>query len=230
MAAVFYTPRRSMRGIFFMYAYASQLLLTGVRMCEQTRLEAGGVTGAAAGKSSEGAQLDGAPHLMTTKVPPSSSSVLMHRVFVYGSLKRAQPNYPLITDSNNGKAELLATATTVQKYPLVIATQYNIPFLLNLPGQGHRVHGELYRVDEKMLKYLDWFENVPTMYQRTVVELEINELADVADEELSPGNITEAFVYSTTTYQPDWPSLPAYQSYDSNGDHGLKFVLREDRH
>ncbi|XP_035985409.1 gamma-glutamylaminecyclotransferase C-like [Fundulus heteroclitus] len=153
----------------------------------------------------------------------------MHRVFVYGSLKRAQPNYPLITDSSNGKAELLATATTVQKYPLVIATQYNIPFLLNLPGQGHRVHGELYRVDEKMLKYLDWFENIPTMYQRTVVELEINELADVVDEELSPGNITEASVYSTTTYQPDWPSLPAYQSYDSNADHGLKFVLREDR-
>ncbi|XP_035985401.1 gamma-glutamylaminecyclotransferase C-like [Fundulus heteroclitus] len=154
----------------------------------------------------------------------------MHRVFVYGSLKRAQPNYPYMTDSNNGKAELLATATTVQKYPLVIATQYNLPFLLNLPGQGHRVHGELYRVDEKMLKYLDWFEKVPTMYQRTVVELEINELADVADNELSTGNITEAFVYSTTTYQPDWPSLPAYQSYDSNGDHGLKFVLREDRH
>ncbi|KAM4537601.1 gamma-glutamylaminecyclotransferase C-like [Fundulus diaphanus] len=150
----------------------------------------------------------------------------MHRVFVYGSLKRAQPNYPLMTDSNNGKAELLATATTVQKYPLVIATQYNIPFLLNLPGQGHRVHGELYRVDEKMLKYLDWFENVPTMYQRTVVELEINELAD---DELSPGSITEASVYSTTTYQPDWPALPAYQSYDSNGDHGLQYMLREDR-
>ncbi|XP_038125831.1 gamma-glutamylaminecyclotransferase C-like [Cyprinodon tularosa] len=155
----------------------------------------------------------------------------MNRVFVYGSLKRAQPNYPYMTDSNNGKAEFLATAVTVQKYPLVIATKYNIPFLLNLPGQGNRVHGEIYRVDEKMLEYLDWFEKVPSMYQRTAVELEVNEVVDreEKEEKLSPGSITEAFVYSTTTYQPDWPSLPTYESYDSNGDHGLKFVLREDR-
>ncbi|MEQ2168308.1 hypothetical protein GOODEAATRI_012957 [Goodea atripinnis] len=164
---------------------------------------------------------------LNTKVP----SFLMHRVFVYGSLKRAQPNYPQMIDSNNGKAEFLATAVTVQKYPLVIATKYNIPFLLNLPGQGNRVHGEIYKVDEKMLQYLDWFENIPTMYQRTVVELEINKLTELAGEEekLSPGSIMEAFVYSTTTYQPDWPSLPTYESYDSNGDHGLKFVLKEDR-
>ncbi|KAM4710650.1 gamma-glutamylaminecyclotransferase C-like isoform 2-T2 [Anableps anableps] len=152
----------------------------------------------------------------------------MHRVFVYGSLKRGQPNYPHMTDSNNGKAEFLATAVTVQKYPLVIATKYNIPFLLNLPGQGNRVHGEIYEVDEKMLEFLDQFENIPTMYQRTVVELEIKELAH-KEEKLSPGSITEAFVYSTTTYQPEWPSLPTYENYDSNGDHGLKFVLREDR-
>ncbi|XP_032412609.1 gamma-glutamylaminecyclotransferase C-like [Xiphophorus hellerii] len=151
----------------------------------------------------------------------------MHRVFVYGSLKRGQPNYPYMTDSSNGKAEFLCTAVTVQKHPLVIATKYNIPFLLNLPGQGKRVNGEIYKVDEKMLQYLDWFEKVPTMYQRTVVELEIK-MAD-KEEKLSPGSIMEAFVYSTTTYQPDWPSLPTYDNYDSNGDHGLKFTLREDR-
>ncbi|XP_015246921.1 PREDICTED: gamma-glutamylaminecyclotransferase C-like isoform X2 [Cyprinodon variegatus] len=160
------------------------------------------------------------------KVP----SIIMNHVFVYGSLKRAQPNYHYMTDSNNGKAEFLATAVTVQKYPLVIATKCNIPFLLNLPGQGNRVHGEIYRVDEKMLEFLDEFENIPTMYQRTVVELEISEWAGgTGEEKLSPGSITEAFVYSTTTYQPDWPSLPTYESYDSNGDHGLKFILREDR-
>uniref|UniRef100_A0A3B5MT68 Gamma-glutamylaminecyclotransferase n=2 Tax=Xiphophorus couchianus TaxID=32473 RepID=A0A3B5MT68_9TELE len=151
----------------------------------------------------------------------------MHRVFVYGSLKRGQPNYPYMTDSCYGKAEFLGTAVTVQKYPLVIATNYNIPSLLNLPGQGKRVNGEIYQVDGKMLEFLDSFENIPTMYQRTVVELEIK-MAD-KEEKLSPGSIMEAFVYSTTTYQPDWPSLPTYDNYDSNGDHGLKFTLREDR-
>uniref|UniRef100_A0A087XHI4 Gamma-glutamylaminecyclotransferase n=1 Tax=Poecilia formosa TaxID=48698 RepID=A0A087XHI4_POEFO len=158
-------------------------------------------------------------------------SVFMHRVFVYGSLKRGQPNYPYMTDRSNGKAEFLGTAVTVQKYPLVIATKYNLVFLLNLPGQGKRVHGEIYKVDEKMLKYLDWFEKVPTMYQRTAVELEVKMVDKMADKEekLSPGSIMEAFVYSTTTYEPDWPSLPTYDNYDCNGDHGLKFVLREDR-
>ncbi|XP_007572510.1 gamma-glutamylaminecyclotransferase C-like isoform X2 [Poecilia latipinna] len=130
-------------------------------------------------------------------------SVFMHRVFVYGSLKRGQPNYPYMTDRSNGKAEFL----------------------------GKRVHGEIYKVDEKMLKYLDWFEKVPTMYQRTAVELEVKMVDKMADKEekLSPGSIMEAFVYSTTTYEPDWPSLPTYDNYDCNGDHGLKFVLREDR-
>ncbi|XP_054879197.1 gamma-glutamylaminecyclotransferase C-like [Poeciliopsis prolifica] len=151
----------------------------------------------------------------------------MHHIFVYGSLKRGQPNHPYMIDSNNGKAEFLCPAVTVQKFPLVIATKYNLVFLLNLPGQGKRIHGEIYKVDEKMLKYLDWFEKVPTMYQRTVVELEVK-MAD-KEEKLSPGSIMEAFVYSTTTYQPDWPSLPTYDNYDANGDHGLKFVPREDR-
>uniref|UniRef100_A0A087YPT4 Gamma-glutamylaminecyclotransferase n=1 Tax=Poecilia formosa TaxID=48698 RepID=A0A087YPT4_POEFO len=154
-------------------------------------------------------------------------SVFMHCVFVYGSLKRGQPNHPYMTDSNNGKAEFLGTAVTVQKYPLVIATNYNMPFLLNLPGQGNRVQGEIYQVDGKMLEFLDSFENIPTMYQRTAVELEIK-MAD-EKEKLMAGSIMEASVYSTTTYQPDWPSLPTYDNYDSNGDHGLKFMLREDR-
>uniref|UniRef100_A0A3B4G4K8 Gamma-glutamylaminecyclotransferase n=1 Tax=Pundamilia nyererei TaxID=303518 RepID=A0A3B4G4K8_9CICH len=103
------------------------------------------------------------------------SSVLMTRVFVYGTLKKGQPNNYRMFDSNNGKAEYLGSAFTSQKYPLVITTEDNIPFLLNIPGQGHRVHGEIYKVDDQMLKFLDDFESVPTLYQRTVVQLEVKE-------------------------------------------------------
>uniref|UniRef100_A0A1A8TYD0 Gamma-glutamylaminecyclotransferase n=2 Tax=Nothobranchius furzeri TaxID=105023 RepID=A0A1A8TYD0_NOTFU len=156
-------------------------------------------------------------------------SDLMACVFFYGSLKKGQPNYCYVLDRNNGKAEFLGTAVTTQRYPLVIAGKYNIPFLLNLPGKGQRVHGELYQVDTKMLKYLDDFECIPTQYQRTVVDLEIKEWVGNREEK-PPGSQTEAFVYSTTTYQPDWLSLPTYENYDAYGDHGLKFTLREDRH
>ncbi|XP_028256171.1 gamma-glutamylaminecyclotransferase B-like [Parambassis ranga] len=152
----------------------------------------------------------------------------MTRVFVYGTLKKGQPNNYRMIDVTNGKAEFLTSAITTQKYPLVIAGQFNIPFLLNLPGQGHRIHGEIYQVDDRMLKFLDDFEGVPTMYQRTVVELEVK--GDGAEKDgLSPGSITEAFLYSTTTYQPDWPSLTNYESYNAYGDHGLQYVTREAR-
>lgn len=155
----------------------------------------------------------------------------MTHVFVYGTLKKGQPNYYRMFDSANGKAEFLASACTTQKYPLVIANKYNIPFLLNIPGQGRRVQGEIYKVDDQMLKFLDAFEGVPTMYQRTLVELEVKEWVGDAGGEKKPaaGSKVEAFVYSTTTYEPEWPSLPNYESYDSYGDHGLQYVTREGR-
>uniref|UniRef100_A0A3P8R3Z4 Gamma-glutamylaminecyclotransferase n=2 Tax=Astatotilapia calliptera TaxID=8154 RepID=A0A3P8R3Z4_ASTCA len=159
------------------------------------------------------------------------SSVLMTRVFVYGILKKGQPNNYRMFDNNNGKAEYLGLAFTIQKYPLVITTKDNIPFLLNIPGQGHRVHGEIYKVDDQMLKFLDTFKSVPTWYQRTVVQLEVKEWVGKmeGEEKVSPGSITDAFVYTTTMYEPEWPSLPCYESYDSEGDHGLKYRCREER-
>lgn len=157
----------------------------------------------------------------------------MAHVFVYGTLKRGQPNNHRMFDLSNGKAELLASARTTQKYPLIIATKYNIPFMLNIPGQGHRVRGEIYKVDDKMLAFLDDFESCPHMYQRSLVKLEVEEWMgkgdDDEEERLAAGSITEVFVYSTTTYQPDWPSLHSYENYDAYGDHGLKYDFRESR-
>ncbi|KAM4601600.1 gamma-glutamylaminecyclotransferase-like [Polymixia lowei] len=157
--------------------------------------------------------------------------VRMARVFVYGTLKKGQPNNFRMFDQAKGDAEFLGSARTVEKYPLVIAGEYNIPFLLNIPGEGQRVRGELYRVDSRMLAFLDAFESVPTMYQRTLVKLEVEEWRGGKDGEETPstGSITEAFVYNTATYKPDWPSLPNYESYDSHGDHGLEYVTREAR-
>ncbi|XP_038576588.1 gamma-glutamylaminecyclotransferase-like isoform X1 [Micropterus salmoides] len=159
------------------------------------------------------------------------SFIHMARVFVYGTLKKGQPNYNRMLDSANGKAEFLASARTTHKYPLVIAGNYNIPFLLNIPDQGHQVQGEIYKVDDQMLTFLDAFEGVPTMYQRTLVKLEVMEWAGQTEgeERLAAGSAIEAFVYSTMAYQPDWPSLPKYESYDAYGDHGLEYVTRERR-
>lgn len=156
----------------------------------------------------------------------------MERVFVYGTLKKGQPNYFRMTDKRNGHAEYCCSAHTVEKFPLVIAGKYNIPFLLNIPGAGRQVQGEVYCVDSQMLQFLDEFEGCPHMYQRTSVELEVKQWAG---EGTSSGQAADAprrmkaFVYSTTTYQPEWRNLPVYESYDAYGGHGLLYVDRESR-
>ncbi|XP_063809310.1 gamma-glutamylaminecyclotransferase isoform X2 [Pseudophryne corroboree] len=147
----------------------------------------------------------------------------MHNIFLYGTLKKGQPNYHKMTDPKLGKAVFQGTGQTVDKYPLVIAEKANIPFLLNIPGIGHHIVGEIYLVDDQMLQFLDGFECCPDMYQRTVKRIEILNWKDrdESPEERTAGATMECFVYSTTSYRPEWLSLPHLDCYDSFGTHGL---------
>lgn len=95
----------------------------------------------------------------------------MDKVFVYGTLKSGEPNHFVITDVSNGSAQLLSPGVTIGKYPLVTATRYNIPFLLNLPGEGHRISGEIYVVDDIKLKQLDILEDYPRFYDRIKIDV-----------------------------------------------------------
>ena len=90
-----------------------------------------------------------------------SIDVMMQRVFVYGTLKKGEPNEHVMTDRGNGCAKFFANAVTSRRFPLLIASKYNVPYLLHRPGVGHRIVGEVYEIDSKMFKYLDAFENCP---------------------------------------------------------------------
>lgn len=156
----------------------------------------------------------------------------MARVFVYGTLKKGQPNYPYMINDAHGIARFQGRGLTVEKYPLVIAGKYNIPFLLNTPGIGHHVAGEIYSVDDQMLQFLDEFEGCPDMYQRTPVRIEVVEWegkSSAPEGRPAVNSILECDVYSTTTYKPEWLNFPYYENYDSLGKHGLQYVLRESR-
>ncbi|KAK2908505.1 hypothetical protein Q8A67_004342 [Cirrhinus molitorella] len=155
--------------------------------------------------------------------------VHMANVFVYGTLKKGQPNYFRMQDPANGQAKFLAHARTVEPYPLVIATKYNIPFLLNEPGKGQHVQGEIYSVDQNMLEFLDKFEKCPKWYRRTKIELEVQDGAGEGENTLKPGSIKEAFVYIKTEDEPEWLQKPTYESYDAKGDHGLTYVCPKNR-
>lgn len=59
----------------------------------------------------------------------------MHRVFVYGTLKKGEPNHDWFGKCENGSYKFMCDAKTVEKYPLIIGTRYNIPFVLYSPGK-----------------------------------------------------------------------------------------------
>lgn len=65
-------------------------------------------------------------------------------IFVYGTLKRSQPNHHFVADS-----EFVTEASSCENFPLVVASKYNIPFAIEKPGTGH-VSLYIRRLSEKM--------------------------------------------------------------------------------
>ncbi|XP_044738391.1 putative gamma-glutamylcyclotransferase CG2811 isoform X2 [Chrysoperla carnea] len=137
----------------------------------------------------------------------------MHRVFVYGTLKKCEPNHHWLTDTKNGVSKFIGDGETLEKYPLVIATKYNIPFLLYKPGTGNNVKGEIYEVDEKMLKNLDILEDHPNFYERDQYLL----------KNLQTNETNQCWVYFLKKFQPYLLEKEFYTSYSNNGSHGLKY-------
>ena len=85
-------------------------------------------------------------------------------LFVYGTLKRGLGNHRVIRDANG---EFVAMVRTEDRLPLVID---GLPYLLDLPGRGHRVEGELYRVESSEgWALLDRLEGHPNFYRRRVI-------------------------------------------------------------
>ena len=63
----------------------------------------------------------------------SSSSWHCNPIFVYGTLKRNQPNHNLLQTA----AEFIGQTTTVERWPLIVYGPSNAPYLLDCKGIGH---------------------------------------------------------------------------------------------
>jgi gamma-glutamylaminecyclotransferase len=103
----------------------------------------------------------------------------MHRIFVYGTLKKGFANY----DEDMLGPYFVARCRSVKAYPLVICTPWRSPALLPEAGEGHRVRGELYEVDDDLLAHLDELESthLATGYERQLIDIE-----DGAGNDLAP--------------------------------------------
>lgn len=65
----------------------------------------------------------------------------------------------------------VCAGVTVNKFPLIVATKYNVPFLLNRPGTGRFIRGEVYEIGESMLAHLDDLEDYPQLYSRIIINV-----------------------------------------------------------
>ncbi len=91
-------------------------------------------------------------------------------VFVYGTLKRGFPNHVRYL----GRARLLGEFRTVEAFPLVLNGHRCSPCLVDCPGVGKSVRGEVYVVDAAMLDALDRLERTAATdgYHRRPIAVE----------------------------------------------------------
>jgi gamma-glutamylaminecyclotransferase len=76
------------------------------------------------------------------------------RIFVFGTLKKG---FPLHRDGLEG-ASYIGAYRTVERFPMLIAGPWFGP-MMNEPGRGPRVRGELYEVDDWRVNRLDELES-----------------------------------------------------------------------
>jgi gamma-glutamylaminecyclotransferase len=148
-----------------------------------------------------------------------------HLIFSYGTLKSKEPNAHVMQDPKTGSYRFVGAGATVKRFPLVVGSQYSIPFLLLLEGQGQRVEGEVFEIDDDKLAALDEFEAYPELYTRIKIEIALtrNEHWNAID----PQEIRECWTYFLPQWKPEMLELPFRRSYTSISDDHPPYVENE---
>jgi gamma-glutamylaminecyclotransferase len=94
----------------------------------------------------------------------------MHVVFVFGTLKEGFPNFHV-----NKGARVHGEFVTVDRFPLYLVGERCSPWLVHSAGEGHRVAGQVFQVDDAALALMDQLERVsePDGYVRVSIEVEL---------------------------------------------------------
>ena len=121
---------------------------------------------------------------------------------MYGTLKTGFPNHSEMPAG----ARFLGQGLTVEAYPLVVgAGRCQIPFMLNLPGHGHRLRGEVWEVDDAGLAHLDTFEGCHLrFYVRTNLDVAL-----LTEEEAFNNAAAAAAAASNAASSKPGPATPA---------------------
>src|SRR5215213_1274246 len=133
----------------------------------------------------------------------------MIRVFAFGTLKRGFP----LHDCGLRHARFLGAYRTRQRYPMMVAGPWFAPMMLDRPGIGFQVTGELYEVSAAELAVLDALESIgkPGNF-RILVEV----------ESLAGTDTTTAFTYVKYAEQ----ATPVHTGYLDDYQDALSFHPR----
>ena len=107
---------------------------------------------------------------------------MMHRVFVYGTLKGGFFNHCLL-----GGCEFFGGAVTVPTYKMIETGYKCFPVIMPDP-EGKPLAGEIYTVDDETLARLDQLEREGSSYDRKLIDVTL----PLASGERLP---TKAFIY-----------------------------------
>jgi gamma-glutamylaminecyclotransferase len=88
------------------------------------------------------------------------------RVFVYGTLKAGFPNFHV-----NTGVRVPGDFVTVERFPLYVIGDIHVPWLVNRPGEGEFVCGQVFEVDADTLAGMDVLEQIdePGWYSRAEI-------------------------------------------------------------
>ncbi len=124
-------------------------------------------------------------------------------VFVYGTLKRGFPNHARFL----GRARRIGHFQTAAPFPLVLNGERRSPCLIDQPGIGQAVRGEVYEVDESVLAALDRLERTTAAsgYHRRTIEV-------ISRDDKEPAKLmVDAYFKSPhLVTAPQSPNLSAY--------------------
>lgn len=94
---------------------------------------------------------------------------MKHLVFVFGTLKEGFPNF-----ATNRGTRVPGVFITKERYPLYLVGERHSPWLIDSPGNGEQISGQMFEVDQATLDAMDKLERIsePDGYRRVVLAVE----------------------------------------------------------
>ena len=94
---------------------------------------------------------------------------MKHLVFVFGTLKEGFPNF-----ATNRGTRVPGVFITKERYPLCLVGERRSPWLIDSPGNGEQISGQVFEVDQATLDAMDKLERIsePDGYRRVVLAVE----------------------------------------------------------